>query len=175
VTSRERLRAETEEDQAARDLEDAFARLVARALIVLAVVLMGGCAVTPTGPDGPRFSYEPPVSGERVLFAEAEWEQHKACVGLSREARATIVVRTYSAAFLCGPVMAAGCTWFPDRIGVMDSCWEAALSHELIHWQESMLGRPPDRDHSGAVWAKCDLLNTAQSRAVIDGSTGGLQ
>lgn len=136
--------------------------------VLIAAALLAGCGGSPTAYTGPHLEFSPTQSAERTAFGENEWEVQSRCVGYGRTERSPLKVTVKPGWFWCGNVAANGCQTSGELV-VNEQHFEAALSHELIHWFEASLGHAPDPKHEGAVWAKCDRLNNGSAALEVEG------
>ena len=134
----------------------------------LAVASFGAACGSPTSYTGPHLEFNPRQSAERTAFGENEWELQASCVGYGRTERGPIKVTVKPGWFYCGSIAANGCQT-PGELIINEKYFEAALSHELIHWFETSQGHAPDPKHVSPVWKKCDRLNNPTSRELLDG------
>lgn len=147
---------------AARNLGAQGMRRLA-ALLLLPLLACEGSS--PTAPEEPapqmtlRFHRTAPAEEQT---ARRVWAEVAQCMGLPEQPRLTIHFTMEDAAIECGKVPAAGCTFIEPEIRV--HVWREyagapyyAERHEFIHAQEWMERHYVDYDHSGPVWAQCEV------------------
>lgn len=122
--------------------------------IVLAIWLTSlGCGRSPVAPDGPELVFIN-ATEEQAQIGLNWWEKQKICVTYDGSKTNNFPVRVVPGGFLCGTVMAAGCTR-SSGIVVAAPWFEMAVAHEYIHHYDFVRDRP-DPGHTGPLWAKCD-------------------
>ena len=139
------------------------------AFLTASSLLLSSACSNPSSYTGPHLEFSPRQSAERTAFGENEWEWQATCVGFGKTERGPLKVRVRPSWFYCGPVAANGCQT-PGEIIINEKHFEAALSHELIHWFEMSQGHAPDPQHLGSVWDRCDHLNNPSSRTQLHGT-----
>jgi hypothetical protein len=124
--------------------------------IVLAIWLASlGCSSL-TEPDKPELVFIN-ATGDQEQLGWTLWEEQKACASFTKKI-SEVPIKVLPGVFVCGSIMAAGCTYSDFKIAVASLWYENALSHEYIHLYGLTRG-DLDSKHTGPLWSKCDWRN----------------